>query len=186
MKYDQRFFNSFETGGGSTSTTSDLHATSSFLLGSKRFYTETLKPIGYQILRQYGVPDISPTARAGFGEPPRIVFWIYQGAPTDTSVHIALRVGKRALVDAFYQAAIAAGGKDNGKPGIRTQYGPNYYGAFVLDPDGYNIEAVCRGRRRRHECVGGRPIAPTESILISCAAVIHVIKICSITSPRSP
>jgi predicted lactoylglutathione lyase len=60
------------------------------------------------------------------------------------STHIAFQVKQRALVDAFFQAAIAAGGKDNGKPGLRPQYNPNYYGGFVLDPDGYNIEAVCR------------------------------------------
>jgi len=59
-------------------------------------------------------------------------------------VHVAFRVGNRALVDAFYQAALAAGGRGNGAPGLRPQYHPNYYGAFALDPDGNNIEAVCR------------------------------------------
>jgi catechol 2,3-dioxygenase-like lactoylglutathione lyase family enzyme len=111
---------------------------------SKRFYTEALKPIGYQMLREYGVTSTRPAASAGFGQPPRADLWIYQGIASKTDVHIAFQVNERSLVDAFYQAAIAAGGKDNGKPGIRPQYNPNYYGAFVLDPDGNNIEAVCR------------------------------------------
>ena len=111
---------------------------------SKKFYTEALKPIGYQMLREYGVTPTRPAASAGFGEPPRADLWIYQDTQSKTAVHIAFQVSTRTLVDAFYQAAIAAGGKDNGKPGIRPQYNPNYYGAFVLDPDGNNIEAVCR------------------------------------------
>ena len=114
---------------------------------SKKFYTEALKPIGYQMLREYGVSPTRPAASAGFGVAPRADFWIYQGTPNKTAVHIAFQVDTRMLVDAFYQAAIAAGGKDNGKPGLRPQYNPNYYGAFVLDPDGNNIEAVCREPR---------------------------------------
>jgi catechol 2,3-dioxygenase-like lactoylglutathione lyase family enzyme len=111
---------------------------------SKKFFAEALKPIGYQMLREYGVTPSRPTASAGFGEPPRADLWLYQDAPSQTPVHIAFQVNTRSLVDAFYHAAIAAGAKDNGKPGIRPQYNPNYYGAFVLDPDGNNIEAVCR------------------------------------------
>ena len=111
---------------------------------SKKFYAEALKPIGYEMLREYGVTPNRPAASAGFGEPPRADFWLYQGKPNGVTTHIAFQVGKRALVDAFYQAAMAAGGRDNGKPGIRPQYNPGYYGAFVLDPDGYNIEALCR------------------------------------------
>ena len=111
---------------------------------SKKFYSEALKPIGYELLREYGVTPNRPGASVCFGEPPRADFWLYQGIPSEVTTHIAFQVGKRARVDAFYQAAMAAGGRDNGKPGIRPQYNPNYYGAFVLDPDGYNIEAVCR------------------------------------------
>jgi len=111
---------------------------------SKKFYTEALKPIGYQMLREYGITPTRPTESAGFGEPPRADLWIYQGSPDKTPVHIAFQVNRREMVDAFYKAALAAGGKDNGPPGIRAQYSPHYYGAFVLDPDGYNIEAVCR------------------------------------------
>jgi catechol 2,3-dioxygenase-like lactoylglutathione lyase family enzyme len=111
---------------------------------SKRFYRDALKPIGYEMLREHGVTPTRPTASAGFGEPPRADLWIYQGKPSINSIHVAFQVDKRALVDAFYKAALAAGGKDNGKPGLRPQYSQHYYGAFVLDPDGYNIEAVCR------------------------------------------
>ena len=111
---------------------------------SKKFYIEALKPIGYQMLREYGLTPTRPRASAGFGEPPHADLWLYQGDPGKVTAHIAFQVNKRALVDAFYQAAIAAGGHDNGKPGPRPQYSANYYGAFVLDPDGYNVEAVCR------------------------------------------
>ena len=111
---------------------------------SKRFYLAALQPIGYQMIREYGVTPARPTASAGFGEPPRADIWLYQGDPGKVTAHIAFQVGKRVLVDAFYAAAMAAGGKDNGAPGPRPQYSANYYGAFVLDPDGYNVEAVCR------------------------------------------
>ena len=111
---------------------------------SKKFYSAALKPIGYRMIREYGVTPTRPAASAGFGEPPRAELWIYQGDPGRVTTHIALQVNKRALVDAFYAAAMAAGGKDNGRPGLRPQYSANYYGAFVLDPDSYNVEAVCR------------------------------------------
>ncbi len=111
---------------------------------SKKFYSAALEPIGYKMLREYGMTDSRPAASAGFGEPSRADLWIYQGNPGSVATHLAFLVNKRALVDAFYAAAVAAGGKDNGKPGLRPQYSQHYYGAFVLDPDGYNIEAVCR------------------------------------------
>ena len=111
---------------------------------SKRFYAAALQPIGYQMIRAYGVTPTRPAASAGFGAPPRADLWIYQGDPGRVTAHIAFQVNERALVDAFYAAAMAAGGRDNGKPGPRPQYSANYYGAFVLDPDGYNVEAVCR------------------------------------------
>jgi len=106
---------------------------------SKDFYRAALGAIGYQLLRQS--PDAN---KAGFGEPPKPDFWIYQGTPNVPPIHVAFGVASRALVDAFHQAALAAGGRDNGAPGLRPHYHPNYYGAFVLDPDGHNIEAVCR------------------------------------------
>ena len=71
-------------------------------------------------------------------------FWIAQrGVGPDSGTHVAFRVEDRATVDAFHEAALAAGGRDNGGPGVREIYHPHYYGAFVLDPDGNNIEAVC-------------------------------------------
>ena len=111
---------------------------------SKKFYAQALNPIGYQLLREYDATPARPAVSAGFGEPPRADLWIYQGKPNVASTHIAFLVTKRTLVDDFYRAAVAAGGRNNGEPGLRPQYSANYYGAFVLDPDGYNIEAVCR------------------------------------------
>jgi catechol 2,3-dioxygenase-like lactoylglutathione lyase family enzyme len=82
-------------------------------------------------------------AVVGYGVPPKPDFWTAEGTPNQPPVHIAFRADNRGQVDAFYQAAIAAGGKDNGPPGLRPHYHQDYYGAFVLDPDGHNIEAVC-------------------------------------------
>ena len=82
------------------------------------------------------------------GVPPKPDFWVHEGTPQKPHVHIAFRADNRALVDAFYQAALAAGGKDNGPPGPRPHYHKDYYGAFVLDPDGHNIEACCHSAAR--------------------------------------
>lgn len=101
---------------------------------SKSFFERALAPLGYKCLMEF------PGA-AGFGSD-RPDFWIGQ-AQKPTPTHIAFAAAERAIVDAFYKAAIAAGGRDNGKPGIRKEYHPTYYGAFVLDLDGNNIEAVC-------------------------------------------
>jgi catechol 2,3-dioxygenase-like lactoylglutathione lyase family enzyme len=79
----------------------------------------------------------------GFGKDGKPDFWIAQGCATKPPLHIAFASVDRASVDAFYRAALAAGAKDNGAPGVRTRYHPNYYGAFALDPDGNNVEAVC-------------------------------------------
>ena len=105
---------------------------------SRRFYEAALAPIQYACLM-----EVPGGAGLGFGEPPKPDFWLLRGKPNDPRIHVAFRVNSRAMVDAFYRAAIAAGGKDNGGPGVRPHYHPNYYGAFVLDPDGHNIEAVC-------------------------------------------
>ncbi len=110
---------------------------------SKTFYTRALAPIGYELIMELPATVTGDTDVAGFGVPPKPDFWIAQGKPNDPPVHVAFRVGNRLLVDAFYKAAIAAGGRDNGAPGPRPHYHPNYYGAFVFDPDGHNIEAVC-------------------------------------------
>ena len=102
---------------------------------SKKFYSEALAPLGYTLLME-------SASGAGFRKEFIPDFWIKRGTPAPV-VHIAFASPNRATVDAFYRAALAAGGRDNGGPGLRPTYHPNYYGAFVLDPDGYNIEAVC-------------------------------------------
>lgn len=110
---------------------------------SKAFYTQALAPIGYTLLMELPAAVIGGVDVVGFGKPPKPDFWITTGRPNNPPLHVAFRVGSRTLVDAFYRAAITAGGRDNGAPGLRPHYHPNYYGAFVLDPDGHNIEAVC-------------------------------------------
>jgi predicted lactoylglutathione lyase len=80
---------------------------------------------------------------AGLGSNGKPFFWLADAGKTSPRIHVAFVAGTRAEVDAFYKAAIAAGGSDNGKPGLRPMYHPNYYGAFVLDADGHNVEAVC-------------------------------------------
>jgi catechol 2,3-dioxygenase-like lactoylglutathione lyase family enzyme len=110
---------------------------------SKRFYSATLSSIGYALLAEFPAAQTGHTDVAGFGQPPKTDFWVIKGNPNKPPVHVAFRVETRAAVDAFYRAAIDAGGRDNGGPGIRAHYHPNYYGAYVLDPDGHNIEAVC-------------------------------------------
>jgi catechol 2,3-dioxygenase-like lactoylglutathione lyase family enzyme len=110
---------------------------------SKEFYTRALRPIGYELIAEFSAQVTGSAAVAGFGEPPKPDFWIHEGVPNKPAVHVAFRVTSRKLVDEFYDAAIAAGGRDNGAPGPRPHYHENYYGAFVLDPDGHNVEAVC-------------------------------------------
>jgi catechol 2,3-dioxygenase-like lactoylglutathione lyase family enzyme len=110
---------------------------------SKRFYSAALAPIGYQLLLEFPAAVTGHADVAGFGEPPKPDFWISLGRPNLPAVHVAFRANSRAAVDAFHRAALAASGTDNGAPGLRPHYHPDYYGAFVLDPDGHNIEAVC-------------------------------------------
>jgi catechol 2,3-dioxygenase-like lactoylglutathione lyase family enzyme len=110
---------------------------------SKAFYTAALAPIGYALIAQVPASLTGHGDAAGFGEPPQADFWIDGAGPNQPPVHVAFRVASRAQVDAFYTAAIAAGGTDNGAPGLRPWYHPHYYAAFVRDPDGHNIEAVC-------------------------------------------
>jgi catechol 2,3-dioxygenase-like lactoylglutathione lyase family enzyme len=103
---------------------------------AKNFYAQALAPLGYSVQMEF------PGA-AGFGTGEGIPdFWI-GSSPERGATHVALSAPNRAAVDAFHEAAMAAGGKDNGAPGLRPHYHANYYGAFVLDPDGHNIEAVC-------------------------------------------
>ena len=107
------------------------------------FYRAALAPIGYRLLMEFPAEVTGSDAVAGFGVPPKPDFWIAAGPPNRPPIHVAFRVETRALVDAFHAAALAAGGRDNGAPGPRAHYHADYYGAFVLDPDGHNIEAVC-------------------------------------------
>jgi catechol 2,3-dioxygenase-like lactoylglutathione lyase family enzyme len=109
---------------------------------SREFYARALGAIGYAVIMEFPLQDGSGQV-AGFGEPPKPDFWIATGTPNKPHLHIAFRVASRRQVDDFYRAALAAGGRDNGAPGVREHYHPNYYGAFVRDPDGHNIEAVC-------------------------------------------
>ena len=105
---------------------------------SKAFYDAALLPLGIERLYAEGATF------AGYGISPRAFFWIGHRDTPQTGVHVAFTAQSRAIVDQFHEAALAAGGQDNGQPGIRSHYHPDYYGAFVLDPDGHNIEAVCR------------------------------------------
>lgn len=110
---------------------------------SKAFYVQALKPIGYELLLDLAAEVTGQGPAAGFGVAPKPDFWIGGDRASVPPTHVAFRVISRAQVDAFYRAALAAGGRDNGAPGLRPHYHPDYYGAFVLDPDGHNIEAVC-------------------------------------------
>jgi catechol 2,3-dioxygenase-like lactoylglutathione lyase family enzyme len=110
---------------------------------SRRFYEQALAPLGYRVLMEVPTEFTGGAVVLGMGVPQQPDFWIHQGTPQKPPLHIAFRADSRALVDAFYKAAMAAGGKDNGPPGLRPQYHKDYYGAFVLDPDGHNIEACC-------------------------------------------
>ena len=109
---------------------------------AKAFYRAALAPLGYQVMMELPAA-IVPQGAMGMGVPPKPDFWVGGGVANSPPLHIAFRAASRAQVDAFYKAAMAAGGRDNGAPGVREHYHPNYYGAFVLDPDGHNIEAVC-------------------------------------------
>lgn len=110
---------------------------------SRRFYEAALSPLGYQVLKEVPTQFTGGLVVLGLGVPPKPDFWMIEGEPNEPRIHVAFRADTRAQVDAFYQAALAAGGKDNGAPGIRAHYHADYYGAFVFDPDGHNIEAVC-------------------------------------------
>jgi catechol 2,3-dioxygenase-like lactoylglutathione lyase family enzyme len=103
---------------------------------SREFYVRALAPLGYAIRMEFG-------PMCGFGDDRKPYFWLKEGDPPTTPMHLAFRARRRRDVDAFHAAALAAGGKDNGGPGLRPDYHPTYYGAFVIDPDGHNVEAVC-------------------------------------------
>jgi catechol 2,3-dioxygenase-like lactoylglutathione lyase family enzyme len=121
------------------------------LARATEFYLKALSPLGHGIVMEVSAADTGHGAAVGFGAPGKAAefqsgkpsFWIGEGMRLGGHVHVAFVAPSRASVDAFYRAALAAGGKDNGPPGLRPHYHANYYGAFVLDLDGNNIEAVC-------------------------------------------
>ena len=109
---------------------------------AKAFYEQALAPLGYTLIMEVQQNEQGAKA-AGFGANGKPDFWIGGEGGLNRAMHIAIAARDRAAVDAFYRAAMAAGARDNGAPGLRPHYHANYYGAFVLDPDGHNIEAVC-------------------------------------------
>ncbi|HZZ87417.1 MAG TPA: VOC family protein [Caulobacteraceae bacterium] len=112
---------------------------------AKAFYDQALAPLGIAPLVGVTAEQSGGGEHAGYGSAGRPYFWIGTGPQEPGAAHVAFTTDRRATVEAFYEAALAAGGRDNGAPGVRAHYHPNYYGAFVLDPDGHNIEAVCHG-----------------------------------------
>ena len=102
-----------------------------------RFYQAALGGLGHELCCQ-------DEASAGFGPTGEPALWLYvAGGASGAGTHVALRAADRAAVDRFHQAGLAAGGRDNGAPGLRIDYSPSYYAAFLIDPDGNNVEAVC-------------------------------------------
>ena len=110
---------------------------------AKAFYLNALEPLGIGVLMEVSAEETGGDAHAGFGKENKAFFWIGTGDKPKGGAHVAFTAQTRADVDAFYHAALAAGGRDNGAPGLRPFYHAHYYGAFVFDPDGNNIEAVC-------------------------------------------
>jgi len=110
---------------------------------SKSFYAQALAPLSIALMSEISAAQSGTHAFAGFGKGGKPFFWIGAGPAPASRVHIAFVAARRSDVAAFYRAAIDAGGTDNGPPGPRPHYHADYFGAFVLDPDGNNIEAVC-------------------------------------------
>ena len=111
---------------------------------SRKFYEAALGALGMSVNMEVGSDQIESGGTAlGFGAGDEKIFWIADQERPGEGTHVAFRVERREQVDAFHAAGVKAGGRDNGAPGLRPHYGPNYYAAFVLDPDGANIEAVC-------------------------------------------
>ncbi|MBV8565932.1 MAG: VOC family protein [Methylobacteriaceae bacterium] len=110
---------------------------------ARAFYNGALAPLGIGIIMEVTAEQTGNDAAVGYGAAGKPFFWIGEVPAPVSRSHVAFVAESRAVVDAFYKAAMAAGGTDNGGPGLRPHYHSNYYGAFVLDPDGHNIEAVC-------------------------------------------
>ena len=111
---------------------------------SRQFYDDALASLGLSVIMEVGADKTESGGSAvGYGKDGSPFFWVGDNERPGEGTHVAFTVSDRATVNAFYAAALAAGGRDNGAPGIRPHYGPNYYAAFVFDPDGINVEAVC-------------------------------------------
>lgn len=110
---------------------------------SKNFYTQALAPLDASLVMEVTAEQTGDRAHAGFGSAGKPSLWISETSTPIHGIHVALVAKNRASVDAFHAAALTAGGRDNGAPGLRPHYHPDYYAAFVLDQDGNNIEAVC-------------------------------------------
>lgn len=116
------------------------------LAASRSFYEQALAPLGISVLMEVTEEMTGGHgAHVGMGYDNKPFFWIGTGKTPGNGTHVAFAARDQAAVDAFYKAAMAAGAQDNGAPGLRPEYHPGYYGAFVLDPDGNNIEAVFHG-----------------------------------------
>ncbi|MCR4266877.1 VOC family protein [Nitratireductor sp. ZSWI3] len=109
---------------------------------AKAFYDKAMAPLGASLLMMVPTEYTGGRKIGGYGRD-RPVYWLSEGDVAGEPKHVAFTAGSRAEVDAFHRAALDAGGRDNGAPGLRPHYHPDYYGAFVFDPDGNNIEAVC-------------------------------------------
>jgi catechol 2,3-dioxygenase-like lactoylglutathione lyase family enzyme len=110
---------------------------------SKRFYEVALAPLSITLLMEVTPEQTGAGSHAGFGADDKAFFWVGDNWKAAIGVHVAFTAESRKVVDEFYRAALQAGGRDNGAPGLRPHYHEHYYGAFVLDPDGNNVEAVC-------------------------------------------
>jgi len=110
---------------------------------SKAFYERALAPLDVALVMEVTPEQSGGGEHVGFGNDRKPWFWIGTDGAAHGGTHVAIATPSRANVDAFHAAAIAAGGRDNGPPGLRPHYHAHYYGAFILDPDGHNIEAVC-------------------------------------------
>ncbi|TMA62513.1 MAG: VOC family protein [Deltaproteobacteria bacterium] len=111
---------------------------------AKAFYAEALAPLGIALVMEFGPEQTEGKVWAcGFGKGGKPELWIGSDGKTTPPMHVAFEAETRAEVRAFYETALRLGGRDNGGPGLRPQYHPNYYGAFVFDLDGHNIEVVC-------------------------------------------
>lgn len=119
---------------------------------SKAFYMKALAPLGIRELKEYAKGTVSHGEFVGFGSDGKPSFWIGVG-DAGVGIHLAFGAKSRAAVDAFFQAAIEAGAADNGPPRLRPEYHPNYYGAFVIDPNGIHLEAVCHASEE-HAAIG--------------------------------